>query len=318
MNWGRGRIAYAAAVCTVLMSVLAGGVLGGGGAPARADDGWCWTYDVGYGITASGALAEHAYCTEANSPTVVGGQASSQLAPAGWWLGGPVFSSGVSEYGGGHQAAAIYQVAPDGRLLWYTDAGEHHLGTASAVGAAFGDWRRYRSLFSPGAGLIYGIDPSGQLLRWQHDGYTFGYDTWTGPVAVAHGFTGREAISGVTDDDARPFFGTDPASPHTVTYWGADGHVAAREPVLGSPLAAAPSWGGAIGGYGRDRDGRMVRITAHPPAQPTAVQPNTFQQPGAGSTTTWDMHEVLHSGRYVRVIGGGQHPVVAVSPYEWQ
>src|SRR5437870_5603683 len=112
-----GRVSRAAAA--VWLTVLAALALGG---PARADSPQpCMAFETAYGITGTGALVVHAYCIAGDA---AGLQASREAAPGGWWQGGEVFTSGAVELGGGHQAVALYQVARDGRLLWYGDDGE--------------------------------------------------------------------------------------------------------------------------------------------------------------------------------------------------
>jgi hypothetical protein len=275
----------------IVLAVLA---LGG---PARADSPRpCMAFETAYGITAAGALELHASCIEGD---FAGREATRQVAPRGWWQGGAVFTSAALELGGGHQAVALYQVTREGKLLWYGDDGQQLIG-GSPVGTQFGDWRRFRSLFSAGPGEIYGIDPAGQVLGWRHWGYPGADESWTSPWALGSGFAGCVVLAG-RGDSPGDLFGTDPADPRSVTYWSVDGRRVGREPIIGRVMPINPTWVDAHRGYGRSADGRIVRLT-----------------PVDGADGRRWVAGVVGSGRFVRVFAGGVVPAVDVDPYEWQ
>jgi hypothetical protein len=288
------RVSRAAVAVWLVVSAAALAFTG----TARADSPQpCMAFETAYGITGTGALVVHAYCIAGDA---AGRQASREAAPAGWWQGGAVFTSGAVELGGGHQAVAVYQVAPDGRLLWYGDDGQRLVAAGTPVGTQFGDWRLYRSLFSTGSGDIFGIDPAGQVLGWRHWGYPGADESWMSPWVLGSGFTTCTQLVG-RGDSPRDLFGTDRANPLSITYWSTQGRTVAREPIVGRAAPSIPTWVDANRGYGRAADGRIARLTASTSA--------------AG--TRW-VSEALGSDRYVRVFAGGVVPAVAVDPYEWQ
>jgi hypothetical protein len=87
---------------------------------------------------------------------------------------------------------------PAGTLLWYKQSG-YATGDASTwsepkiVGTG---WDTFTKVFSAGKGVIYGIKPNGDLIYYQHLGYSDGTNRWLGPVRVGNGWQGFSQVFG--------------------------------------------------------------------------------------------------------------------------
>ncbi|MFF0498060.1 tachylectin-related carbohydrate-binding protein [Nocardia aobensis] len=93
----------------------------------------------------------------------------------GWDIYPTVFS--------GRDSGVIYAVKPDGDLQWYRHDGWQDGGAYWTAGAGgnriSGGWGIYRTVFSIGRGVIYGIKPNGDLQWYRHDGWEDGTARWT-------------------------------------------------------------------------------------------------------------------------------------------
>lgn len=85
----------------------------------------------------------------------------------------------------------IYAVTQEGKLLWYK-----HLGPTPVAFRRIKErwegpvevgtgWQNFKTIFSPGEGVIYAMKPTGELLWYKHDGYEDGSVSWQSPVQVA-------------------------------------------------------------------------------------------------------------------------------------
>ncbi len=92
----------------------------------------------------------------------------------GWDIYRTVFSGGNG---------IIYGVKPNGDLQWYRHDGWQD-GTARWTAGEGGNkisggWDIYRTVFSGGNGIIYGVKPNGDLQWYRHDGWKDGTARWT-------------------------------------------------------------------------------------------------------------------------------------------
>lgn len=77
----------------------------------------------------------------------------------------------------------IYGVRPNGDLMWYQHnrrqqglADFAHRGAGVRVGYG---WQGFKSVFASSHGVIYGIQPNGDLLWYRHEGFHNGTVKWT-------------------------------------------------------------------------------------------------------------------------------------------
>lgn len=290
------RTALVAALC------IAATTLGSGPArPAAAADPVCTTINQVYGVTSAGALIQHEYCLSSGQPA---GQTVRPVTKASWATGGQIFSGRYATRSR-PLVSVVYQVSGSGALLWYRDQGPGtSLGDGVRVGRRFGDWRRYRSLFSPGGGHIYGIDSAGRVLRWAHLGFADGSDDWQGPEVVATGYGPTRTIVGVWSASGL-LVGVDRAQPESLRFWAEDGREARdmRRPIFGAAGSGPLSWAGSDVGYGRSSTGRILAIERQ------WMEPDPLM--------VWVASE-LDSTEFARVLAGGRWQLFDPSPYEWQ
>jgi hypothetical protein len=256
----------------------------------------CGSWDEVYAVGRTGSLTALDYCLSSGAPVA---QPPRQLAPAGWRTGEAMFSGRTITHGSSAQAV-IYQVSRGGSLYWYTD-GVHGgtLGAGKRVGAQFGDWRRYRSLFSPGFGVIYGIDGAGRVLRWVHLGVEDGSDTWTGPETFLSRSPGRRLVGAATafNEPSVDFvvgFGSDPG---TLRSWHLDGTPQGSSVIRGATGSGPVTFVRGQRGYARAATGRVLRI------DPTR--------------DGWTATE-LPTASYSEVFAGDFWQEWISRPYEWQ
>lgn len=168
--------------------------------------------DVIYAVSAEGELLwyEHA-----------GFNTGAGLRDAGSWKGPITVNRGFGQYArvfsGGN--GIIYGITSDGRLIWH----RHH-GVASgqpvesagawAAPAEVGvGWGGLSKVFSGGDGIIYGVNPDGDLLWYNHVGHNDGLGVddagaWLGAKQVGSGWgsfttlfsSGNGVIYGITPD----------------------------------------------------------------------------------------------------------------------
>ena len=296
-NFLRWRRAALAAALSVAATVFGLGPAG----PAAADRPNCALLNQVYGVTSSGALVQHESCRNGDQPAE---PAVRQITADGWATGGEVFS-GRYVKASNLLTSVVYQVSRSGALLWYSDQGRGtSLGDGVPVGAAFGDWRRFRSLFSPGNGHIYGIDPAGQVLHWVHGGFGDGSDVWEGPDVVATGFGRTRRIVGVWPANGL-VVGVDRTQPSILKLWDQDGQEVRdhRGRIVGAAGSGPLTWSGPTVGYGRSRNGRILVLDR------TWTEPDRKQ--------IWVASE-LDTARYARVFAGGRWQLFDPQPYQWQ
>ncbi|MCW2502798.1 MAG: hypothetical protein JWO79_1082 [Actinomycetia bacterium] len=290
------------ALLAVVLAVVAGVSLGP--AAARADGTWttCVHHELSYGVTAAGALAEHDYCTDNDLERI------QQIAPEGWWLGGTVVAGGNDPYADG-SPDTFFQVSPlTGQLIRYEKTQIDPIGPGVAVGARFGDWRNYRSLFADSTRDLYGIDSRGALVRWTYRS-ELGADQWDGPAIVLRGFTGREHLISVSGTDPVAV-GTDPSSPGWLCRWTSAGGPA-RTNLLGGladPPGLTQNRLGTV--YGLAPGGSIARLRL---SQPTPA-------PASRTTSIPDSTAVplRLTGTYVLTMAGATRWEKRPWPYEWQ
>ncbi len=86
----------------------------------------------------------------------------------------------------------IYAVNPNGTMLWYRHSGfrDGNVGPASWSGprTVGTGWDSFTTIFSAGSGIIYGIQPNGDLLWYRHLGAADGSFAWDGPIRVGTGW----------------------------------------------------------------------------------------------------------------------------------
>jgi hypothetical protein len=272
------------------VSASAGLLIGPGVANADPDPD-CSAGDRIYGITGGGTLVEHNICTSGEAE---GSQTVRQIAE-GWWLGGAAF------YGGSKDGVtSFYQVSPDGNLLRFELDSDLHMGQGTIIGAEFGDWNRYRSLFAQGDGNILGVDPQGQLLRWS---YWPGHEPeqWEGPTVLRSGLTGAEHLFGVKLGPM--VLEWDPAAPRALTVsLGEDTYEAGHIPDWVDPRSIIIVRGGHTL-YGLTAGGQIAQIRWE------------FSQADEPLPV-----RTLTSNGYVRVFGfeSWSNARIRPWPYEWQ
>ncbi|MFI2089046.1 tachylectin-related carbohydrate-binding protein, partial [Streptomyces rishiriensis] len=127
-----------------------------------------------YGITPAGDLQWYRHDGGADGTNQWTAGDGGNNVGSGWNTASIVFSDG---------AGVIYAVTPAGDLQWY-----HHDGwvdgtnqwTAGDGGNNVGSgWNMYATVFSGGAGVVYGITPAGDLHWYRHDGWVDGTNQWT-------------------------------------------------------------------------------------------------------------------------------------------
>ncbi len=292
----RRRAALAAAL-SVAATVFGLGPAG----PAAADRPECNTINQFYAVTYSGALVQHEDCLTGQAA----GHTVRRVTAPGWATGGEIFSGRYIK-ASNPLTSVVYQVSRSGALLWYSDQGRGtDLGDGVPVGASFGDWRQFRSLFSPGHGRIYGIDRAGRVLHWVHQGFSDGSDVWEGPDVVATGFGSTRRIVGVWPANGL-VVGIDRAQPSIVKFWDQDGQeVGGDDPaqITGAAGSGPLTWSGPPIGYGRSRNGRVL------------VLERTLTEPDR--KVVWVASE-LDTVRYARVLAGGRWQLFDPQPYQWQ
>jgi hypothetical protein len=100
---------------------------------------------------------------------------STGWAPGSGKQIGIVWNNFKHVFSGGN--GIIYAITPDGRLLWYRDddregqnAPDGSTGWAPGSGKQIGiGWNNFKHVFSGGDGVIYAINPEGQLLWYRDD-----------------------------------------------------------------------------------------------------------------------------------------------------
>lgn len=288
------RTALAAVLC-VAATVFG---LGPAGPAAAARPAYTKIHQV-YGVTYSGALVTHEYFQDNGDPA---GQTVRRITAAGWATGGEVFS-GRYIRGSDPLTSVVYQVSRSGALLWYSDEGGASLGVGVPVGAQFGDWRQFRSLFSPGHGRIYGIDRAGRVLGWVHHGFRDGSDVWEGPDVVATGFGPTRRLVGAWPGN-EAVVGIDRTEPWFLKFWGKDGRESSRTPIVGAFGSGPLTWsGGPDVGYGRSWTGRILELK--------------YAGGQLDRESGWVASE-LDTARFARVFAGGRWQLLDPQPYEWQ
>jgi hypothetical protein len=292
----RTWVPIAAALCLVI--TLTGATAAAASATTPAP---CLATDVVFAVDPHGALVEHDYCLTGNR---ILPRPPHRLTAPGWRLSGAIFSG--RRTGTVTDPLALYQVDSRGALFWYRTAGPGgRIMGGARVGAALGDWRRYRSLFSPGGGWIYGLDAHGRLLRWRHAGWASGADQWTGPEVAGTGLGEVGNLAGRSVGN-RPSYsvGFAAGDPHTLRFWGPGGReVRAGQPVTGAPVAGPVTFGRSVHGYGRAADGRLVRLARVPG--------------GSAGQVRWLATE-LTTAQYAEVFDGDRLEPDTGMPYEWQ
>ena len=121
-----------------------------------------------------------------------------------WWFrhdgfrdGSPRWSKSAERIGNGWtifdkiiagEDGVIYGRFPDGRLRWH-----RHLAHADGskvwaqdrdVRQASDGWGRFTDIFAGSGGVLYGIEPNGDLRWHKHEGYLTGENSWA-PEKVA-------------------------------------------------------------------------------------------------------------------------------------
>jgi hypothetical protein len=119
-----------------------------------------------------------------------------------WWFrhdgfrdGSPRWTKSAERIGNGWtvfdkiiagEDGVIYGRYPDGRLRWY-----RHLGHADGsrvwaqdrdVRQAADGWGRFTDIFAGSGGVLYGIEPNGDLRWHKHEGYLTGENSWAPEV----------------------------------------------------------------------------------------------------------------------------------------
>ncbi|MFF0214390.1 tachylectin-related carbohydrate-binding protein [Streptomyces vinaceus] len=127
-----------------------------------------------YGITSGGDLQWYRHVGwEDGTNRWIPGEGGESVS-GGWNIYRLVFCGG---------GGVIYGITPGGDLQWYrhdgwTDGSARW--TAGAGGNFVGTgWNIYRTVFSGGGGVIYGITYGGDLQWYRHDGWSDGSNRWT-------------------------------------------------------------------------------------------------------------------------------------------
>jgi hypothetical protein len=199
----------------------------------------------------------------------------------GWSPGAKVYPGGV--YGLG---AALYVVTPDGVMRWYRHDDYRGSTRKWSAGVQVGTgWNGYARIFGAGDGVVYGIDPAGDLYWYRHlDAANAGpQPKWTPRAKVGNGwghflhvFAGGEGLVYAVHPDGR------------LLWYRHDGY-----------LTGAPSWRGPneVGtGWGHFRS-----LFATGSGRIYAVQPNGdlyyYEHTGwADGKPFWRPYQVLGPG----------------------
>lgn len=145
----------------------------------------------------------------------------------------------------------IYAVHSNGDLLWYRHRGYRsgridwaNQADAARVGVG---WNNMRLVFSGGRGIIYAVDPRGDLYWYRHTGYTDGRFAWannaegtriaSGWNDVASAFSGGDGVIYVLKRDGNLYW---------YNHSGFSTGAAAWANQSGNRIGARATWGGMV------------------------------------------------------------------------
>jgi hypothetical protein len=142
-----------------------------------------------YALQYDGILFWYKHLGYQDGNTQVGWRPRQQVGN-GWQNFKTVFSVG---------SGVLYAVAADGSLLWYRhqgfgDGSGNWSGPVTVARPAGAGWAGFREIFGVSDGVIFAVEPNGDVLWYQHRDWQTGGQNWQGPIVAARGFGGYRQL----------------------------------------------------------------------------------------------------------------------------